>query len=59
MTSITSRCVRCGAALATIALAAGPAWAGAPIPGPLLGGGLPALAVIGGGYLLIRRYRQR
>jgi hypothetical protein len=45
--------------LAVGALAAGPAWAGAlPVPGPELGAGLPALALFGAGYWLIRRRRH-
>ena len=36
-----------------------PAFAGfAVVPGPLLGAGLPALAVIGGAYWLFRRFRR-
>ena len=45
--------------VATAALvAADPALAGFPIPGPGVGAGLPALAVIAGGYYLIRRFRR-
>ena len=44
-----------GAALVT----ATPALAGTVVPGPVLGAGAPALAVIAGGYWLIRRYRRR
>lgn len=44
-----------GAAIVT----ADPAYAGQPIPGPVLGAGLPALAVIAGGYYLLRKYRAR
>lgn len=40
-------------------LVADPALAGAPIPGPVLGAGAPALAVIAGAYWLIRRRRSR
>ena len=39
-------------------IAATPAFAGAPVPGPVLGAGAPALAVIAGTYYLIRRYRR-
>lgn len=46
------------AALATATLAS-PAWAGVVTPGPMLGAGAPALAVVAGGYLLIRRLRRR
>jgi hypothetical protein len=36
--------------------AAGPALAGnVPVPGPVIGAGLPALALFGAGYWLIRR----
>ena len=31
----------------------------APVPAPLIGAGLPALAILGGGYWLIRKLRQR
>lgn len=42
------------------AAAAGPAWAGnLPVPGPAIGAGLPALALFGAGYWLIRRRRSR
>jgi hypothetical protein len=51
----------------TIVLAAGvalsivePAFATAiPVPGPIVGAGLPVLAVLGGGYWLIRKLRER
>ena len=54
----------CGAAraagvTAAAFAAAGPAMAGVAVPGPVLGAGAPALAVIAGGYYLIRRYRRR
>jgi uncharacterized membrane protein len=40
--------------------AAGPAWAGnaVAVPGPMIGAGLPALALFGAGYWLIRRRRR-
>jgi hypothetical protein len=31
----------------------------AAVPGPLVGAGLPALAVLGGGYWLIKKLRER
>jgi hypothetical protein len=35
-----------------------PAFAdGVAVPGPIVGAGLPALAVLGGGYWLIRKLR--
>ena len=43
-----------GAAMASMVFAS-PAMAGFPVPGPVVGAGLPALAVIAGGYYLIRR----
>jgi len=54
------RIVRAGAFAGFAALvAAEPAWAGvAPVPGPLLGAGLPALAVFAAGYYVIRKRRQ-
>ena len=36
-----------------------PAFATAPVPAPLIGAGLPALAILGGGYWLVRKIRQR
>ena len=41
-----------------VLFAADPALAGVTVPGPVLGAGLPALAVIAGGYYLIRRRRR-
>jgi len=48
-------------ALVVIAAAATPAMAGvpAPVPGPLIGAGAPALALLGGAYYLIRKRRER
>ena len=47
-----------GAALASLADVE-PALAGAPaVPGPVIGAGLPALALFGAGYWLIRRRRK-
>jgi hypothetical protein len=34
-----------------------PAFAGVPVPAPIVGAGLPALAILGGGYWLIRKLR--
>ena len=45
--------------LAVVTVATDAAWAGiTPVPGPALGAGLPALALFGAGYWLIRRRRQ-
>jgi uncharacterized membrane protein YciS (DUF1049 family) len=30
-----------------------------PVPGPIIGAGLPVLAVLGGGYWLVRKLRGR
>jgi hypothetical protein len=47
-----------GAALVSL-VATDPALAGiTPVPGPLLGAGLPALALFGTGYWLIRKRRR-
>jgi hypothetical protein len=47
-------------AAAAVALAADPALAGIlPVPGPAIGAGLPALALFGAGYWMIRRLRRR
>ena len=53
--------IAAGAAAAGFAamIAAAPAMAGVPVPGPVLGAGAPALAAIAGGYYLIRRFRRR
>lgn len=40
-------------------LVADPALAGVSVPGPVLGAGAPALAVIAGAYWLIRKRRSR
>jgi len=37
-----------------------PAFAGiTPTPAPIIGAGLPVLAVLGGGYWLIKKLRER
>ena len=37
-----------------------PAFATAiPVPAPIVGAGLPVLAILGGGYWLIRKLRER
>ena len=36
-----------------------PAFANVPVPAPLIGAGLPALAILAGGYWLVRKIRQR
>jgi hypothetical protein len=37
-----------------------PAFAGAPAaPAPIIGAGLPALAILGGGYWLVKKLRER
>jgi hypothetical protein len=36
-----------------------PALAGASVPAPIIGAGLPALAALAGGYWLIRKVRGR
>lgn len=47
------------AAVSALVLAE-PAFAGiAPVPGPLIGVGAPALAVFAAGYWLIRKRRER
>ena len=56
MISIAARAAIFGMVVLT---ASSPALAGVTVPGPVLGAGAPALAVIAGGYWLIRRYRRR
>jgi uncharacterized membrane protein len=46
--------------LAVIVGSIEPALAGATsVPGPIVGAGLPVLAILGGGYWLIRKLRER
>lgn len=59
MQRIRELVITAGGAAAVSMVAAGPAFAGVPVPGPVVGAGLPALAVIAGGYYLIRRRRNR
>jgi len=48
------------AALNIIAATIQPALAGVPgVPAPVVGAGLPLLAVLGGGYWLIKKLRER
>ena len=37
----------------------GPALAGNPVPGPLVGAGLPVLIVLAGAYLVVRAVQKR
>jgi hypothetical protein len=55
------RMLRAGALVGIAAfLAAEPALAGkVPVPGPVLGAGLPALAVFAAGYYMVRKLRRR
>jgi hypothetical protein len=48
------------AALGVIIVAVEPAFAGptTPVPAPIIGAGLPVLAVLGGGYWLIKKLRE-
>jgi lipopolysaccharide export LptBFGC system permease protein LptF len=36
-----------------------PAFAAVPVPAPIVGAGLPALAILAGGYWLFRKLRER
>jgi hypothetical protein len=45
------------AALGVVIVAIEPAFAGTPVPAPIIGAGLPAIAVLAGGYWLIRKFR--
>jgi lipopolysaccharide export LptBFGC system permease protein LptF len=47
------------AALSTVLSFVEPALAQVAVPGPLVGAGLPALVILGGGYWLIRKLRKR
>jgi hypothetical protein len=42
---------------AILVVAADPALASVPVPGPLIGVGAPALALFAAGYYVIRKYR--
>ena len=45
------------ALLGAITASIEPALAGTPVPAPIIGAGLPVLAVLGGGYWLIKKFR--
>jgi uncharacterized membrane protein len=47
------------AVLSITAVSIEPALAGVNVPAPLVGAGLPALAILAGGYWLIRKIRER
>jgi len=47
--------VALGMALSTVE----PAFAITAVPAPIVGAGLPVLAILGGGYWLIRKLRER
>jgi hypothetical protein len=36
-----------------------PAFAQEAVPGPIIGAGLPALAILGGGYWLVKKLRRQ
>jgi lipopolysaccharide export LptBFGC system permease protein LptF len=44
--------------LGIIVVSIEPALAGTGVPAPIIGAGLPALAILGGGYWLIRKLRE-
>ncbi len=45
-------------AAGTLAVMASPAWAGAAVPGPDAGVGLGAMALMGIGYAVLRKFRR-
>jgi lipopolysaccharide export LptBFGC system permease protein LptF len=58
----TTKLLNFGAAFALVAFGVlvasiEPALAVPAVPGPIIGAGLPALAILGGGYWLIRKLR--
>jgi hypothetical protein len=61
---VTTKLLNFGAPFALVALGVivasiEPALAGpASVPAPIIGAGLPALAILGGGYWLIRKLRE-
>jgi hypothetical protein len=46
------------AGLIIAAVSIEPAFAGLSVPAPIVGAGLPVLAVLGGGYWLIKKLRE-
>jgi hypothetical protein len=62
MITIASMPIRAAFALALLGGSLGliePALAGNPVPGPVIGAGLPILLILGGAYLLVRKLRSR
>ena len=51
--------VALGMALSLVGSAFAQTGGPAAVPAPLIGAGLPALAILGGGYWLVRKLRQR
>ena len=47
------------AVLCVTAASIEPTLATVPVPAPIIGAGLPALAILAGGYWLIRKIRER
>jgi hypothetical protein len=47
------------AVLGVITASIQPALAGTPVPASVVGAGLPVLAILSGGYWLVRKIRQR
>ena len=47
------------AVLGVLAASTEAALAGNPVPAPVIGAGLPVLAILAGGYWLIRKVRER
>jgi hypothetical protein len=58
MKQVNDLALRAAAVAVAAVVAVDPVLAGTPVPGPVLGAGLPALAALAGGYYLIRRYRR-
>ena len=58
MKPIAKDAVQTALVLGSALIVATPAVAGTTVPGPVLGAGAPALAAIGAGYWLIRRFRR-
>ena len=54
-----SRLTGAGLIAAGTLFAASPALAGVVAPAPILGAGLPALALFAGGYYLVKKRRSR
>ena len=56
---MTPRLYSAAAILFSALVAVEPAFAGVPVPAPVIGIGAPVLALLAGGYWLVQRARKR